>query len=74
MFSDRRMSADRMKGFVDAAPEEVRDDLREVAPYLEMFVLMNDHPDHTRLRKFLHRGFNAEAIATPRTADRTPSP
>ncbi|MBA2617544.1 MAG: cytochrome P450 [Rubrobacter sp.] len=62
MFSDPRMSADRMKGFVDAAPEEVREDLREVAPYLEMFVLMNDRPDHTRLRKFLHRGFNAEAI------------
>lgn len=37
-FSDSRMSADRMKGFVDAAPEEVRADLRRVAPYLEMFV------------------------------------
>ncbi|QIN82320.1 cytochrome P450 [Rubrobacter tropicus] len=62
LFSDPRMSADRMKGFVDAAPEEVREDLRKVAPYLEMFVLMNDEPDHARLRKFLHRGFNAEAI------------
>ena len=62
LFSDPRMSADRMKGFVDAAPEEVREDLRRVAPYLEMFVLMNDEPDHARLRKFLHRGFNAEAI------------
>jgi cytochrome P450 len=62
LFSDLRMSADRMKGFVEAAPEEVREDLRRVAPYLEMFVLMNDQPDHTRLRKFLHRGFNAEAV------------
>ncbi len=62
LFSDPRMSADRMKGFVEAAPEEVREDLRRVAPYLEMFVLMNDQPDHTRLRKFLHRGFNAEAV------------
>lgn len=62
LFSDPRMSADRMKGFVDAAPEGVREDLRKVAPYLEMFVLMNDEPDHARLRKFLHRGFNAEAI------------
>ena len=62
LFSDPRMSADRMRGFVDAAPEEVREDLKEVAPYLEMFVLMNDSPDHTRLRKFLHRGFNAGAI------------
>lgn len=62
LFSDPRMSADRMKGFVEAAPEEVREDLRRVVPYLEMFVLMNDQPDHTRLRKFLHRGFNAEAV------------
>jgi cytochrome P450 len=62
MFSDPRMSADRMKGFVDAAPEEVREDLRSVAPYLERFVLMMDEPDHGRVRKFLHRGFNAAAI------------
>jgi cytochrome P450 len=62
LFSDPRLSADRMKGFVDAAPEEVREDLRRVAPYLEMFVLMNDEPDHTRIRMFLHLGFNAEAI------------
>ena len=62
MFSDARLSADRMKGFVDAAPAEVREDLRRVAPYLEMFVLMNDEPDHTRIRKFMHLGFNAEAV------------
>ncbi len=62
MFSDPRMSADRMKGFVDAAPEEVREDLRSVAPYLERFVLMMDEPDHGRVRRFLHHGFNAAAI------------
>ena len=62
LFSDPRMSADRMKGFVDAAPEEVREDLRSVAPYLERFVLMMDEPDHGRVRRFLHRGFNAAAI------------
>lgn len=62
LFSDPRLSADRMKGFVDAAPEEVRDDLRKIAPYLESFVLFMDEPGHGRLRKFLHRGFNAETI------------
>jgi cytochrome P450 len=62
LFSDPRLSADRMKGFVDAAPEEVRDELRRVAPYLEMFVLMQDEPDHSRIRKFLHLGFNARVI------------
>jgi len=62
LFSDPRLSADRMKGFVDAAPEAVREPLRKVAPYLEMFVLMTDEPDHSRMRSFLHRGFNAGAI------------
>ena len=62
LFSDARLSADRMKGFVDAAPEEVRGDLKKVAPYLEMFVLMEDDPDHARVRKFLHLGFNARVI------------
>ena len=62
LFSDPRLSADRMKGFVDAAPEEVREDLKKVVPYLEMFALMNDEPDHTRIRKFLHLGFNAKVI------------
>jgi cytochrome P450 len=62
LFSDPRLSADRMKGFVEAAPEEVREDLRKVAPYLEMFVLMEDEPDHGRIRKFLHLGFNARVV------------
>jgi cytochrome P450 len=62
LFSDPRLSADRMKGFVEVAPEEVRDDLRRVAPYLEKFVLMQDEPDHGRIRKFLHLGFNARVI------------
>lgn len=32
LFADPRLSADRMKGFVDAAPPEVCDDLRRIAP------------------------------------------
>ncbi len=62
LFHDPRLSADRMKGFVDAAPPEVREDVRKIAPYLELFVLFNDDPDHARMRKFLHRGFNLEAV------------
>ncbi len=34
LFHDPRLSADRMKGFADAAPEGVREGLRKVAPYL----------------------------------------
>ena len=68
LFSDPRMSADRMKGFVDAAPEEVRDDLRKISPYLEAFVLFMDEPGHGRIRKFLRGGFNPEAIRGLREA------
>ena len=62
LLTDPRLSANRMKGFVDAAPESVRPRLREIAPYLEKFVLMHDEPDHTRIRNFLHLGFNADAV------------
>jgi cytochrome P450 len=62
LFHDPRLSADRMKGFVGAAPPEVREDVAKVAPYLELFVLFNDDPDHARMRKFLHRGFNLDAV------------
>lgn len=62
LFSDSRLSANRMKGLVDAAPEEVREDLRKIAPYLEMWVMMKDGPDHVRLRDFLHLGFKTAII------------
>lgn len=62
LFHDPRLSADRMKGFVDQVPQEVREDVRKVAPYLEMFLLFKDDPDHARMRKFLHAGFNLDAV------------
>jgi cytochrome P450 len=51
-----------MKGFADAAPAEVRDELRRLAPYLEMWVLMKDGQDHARIRQFLNLGFNATVV------------
>jgi cytochrome P450 len=62
LFADRRLSANRMSGFVDAAPVTVRDELRTLVPYLEKWLLMTDGAAHARLRKVLHRGFNATAI------------
>jgi cytochrome P450 len=62
LFHDARLSADRMKGFVDAAPTEVRDGLRTLAPSFERWVLMKDGPDHARLRQFLNLGFNATVV------------
>ena len=62
LFQDTRLSADRMKGFVDAAPVEVRSELRQIAPYLEMWMLMKDGRDHARVRSFMNLGFNATVI------------
>jgi len=62
LFHDARLSADRMKGFVDAAPPEVREELGQIAPYLETWVLMKDGQDHTRLRKTLTLGFNPAQV------------
>jgi cytochrome P450 len=62
LFHDARLSADRMKGFVDAAPAEVRDELRRLTPFFESWVLMKDGPDHARLRQFLNLGFNATVV------------
>ena len=62
LFHDPRLSADRMKGFVDSAPPEVREQLRGIAPYLETWVLMKDGQDHTRLRKTLNLGFNPAEV------------
>src|SRR2546430_11592028 len=62
LFHDARLSADRMKGFVDAAPTEVRDGLRTLAPSFERWVLVKDGPDHARLRQFLNLGFNATVV------------
>ncbi len=66
LFSDRRLSANRMEGFVDAAPASVRDELRPLVPYPEDWLLMSDAPKHNRLRGVLHKGFNASAIAALR--------
>jgi len=63
LFADRRLSANRMAGFVDAAPPAVRDELRTLVPYLEKWLLMTDGTTHSHLRKVLHQGFNASAIA-----------
>ncbi|WP_162560819.1 hypothetical protein [Methylobacterium durans] len=62
LLRDERLSADRMKGFVDQAPEAVRGDLRSIEPLLRSWVLMRDGADHARLRKLINIGFNATAV------------
>jgi cytochrome P450 len=57
LFADHRLSANRMRGFLDTVPAEVREDVRQVAPYLEKFMLMQDGADHTRMRRSMELGF-----------------
>ena len=66
LLADPRLSADRMAGFVDAAPPSVRDELRTLVPYLEDWLLMSDGEKHSRLRRVLHQGFNTTAVAALR--------
>lgn len=68
LFHDARLSADRMKGFVDAAPAEVRDELRGLTPFFEAWVLMRDGDAHDRLRRALHAGFDLRAVQGLREA------
>jgi len=62
LFHDARLSSDRMKGLVDAAPAEVREELRQISPHFETWVLMKDAQEHTRLRKTLNLGFNPAQV------------
>ena len=66
LFSDQRLSADRVAGFVDAVPEAVRDEVRTLLPYLEKWLIFRDGADHAQLRTILHRGFNTKAIEAMR--------
>jgi cytochrome P450 len=62
LFHDPRLSADRMKGVVDAAPEEVRGELRRIAPYLESWMLMKDGADHARVRSHMQAGLTPTVV------------
>jgi len=62
LFSDPRLSANRVAGFVDAVPESVRDEVRALLPTLEKWLIFRDGDEHDALRATLHRGFNAKTI------------
>jgi len=62
LFMDSRLSANRMSGFVEQAPEAVRERLRQLTPFFRSGVMMMDGPDHARTRKFLNLGFNETAV------------
>lgn len=62
LFTDPRLSAGRIKGFVNAVPAALRDEVRGLAPFFESWLMMRDGAEHGRLRRRLHTGFNTAAI------------
>lgn len=66
LFADKRMSADRIAGFAEAAPASVRDEVRRLVPYLETWLIFRDGASHSHLRNVLHHGFNTKAIEAMR--------
>src|SRR5581483_6541361 len=66
LFADKKMSADRIAGFAEAAPASVRNEVRQIVPYLETWLIFRDGAGHSHLRSVLHRGFNTKAIEAMR--------
>ena len=62
LLQDPRLSNDRMKGFVAAAPAEARAGVRTTVPYLETWMLMKDGPDHARVRGHLQKGLTPAVV------------
>lgn len=62
LFHDPRLSSKRMEGFIDAAPAEVREELKGIAAYFSKWVFMKDGEDHARLRRFMQIGFSPHMI------------
>ncbi len=62
LFADPRMSAERVKGLIQASPEQVRDDVGKLLPFFGSWLIMSDGERHSRLRRLIHQGFNVHAI------------
>lgn len=62
LFSDPRLSNDRMAGFADSVPPTVRADIEALVPFFGDFLIMRDGEPHLKLRRQLHAGFNPRAI------------
>jgi cytochrome P450 len=60
------LTAHRIASFAESAPPEVREDVASVVPFLETWLIFRDGREHGRVRRALHEGFNASAIAALR--------
>lgn len=63
-FRDARFSSDRISGFITdkLSDPDVDPDLRRTFDVLARWMVFKDPPDHTRLRRLVHRAFTPSAV------------
>jgi cytochrome P450 len=59
---DPRLSAKRAKQMLLPLPLSRQSEFSELARMLSLWLIFMDPPEHTRLRKFLNKGFSAAAV------------
>lgn len=59
---DPRLSARRSHCYAALLPAEVRDDFREFDKIFSLWLLFQDPPEHTALRKLMNKGFTPQVI------------
>lgn len=59
---DKRLSANRIRPFVDQFGGLEKDDVHLLGDTLEHWAVFNDPPDHTRLRGLMNKAFTSHAI------------
>lgn len=61
-FRDPRLSADRIRPFMDNLEGDQREMLQPLGDHLSLWAVFNDPPDHTRLRGLMNKAFTTRAV------------
>lgn len=68
-FRNPSFSSDRISGFIEdkLSDDDVDPELRRTFDVLARWMVFKDPPDHTRLRRLVHRAFTPSAVESMRT-------